>query len=184
MPRVVVPRTAKQAFVSLFSSVPPLLAVDAVRRATARAVGTERVGPGGGGTRPARRLLRQRIPAPAARTSPNLVGLQVGTGVGVALGLRFARRHPIGWGLAAAEALGWLVYTRWYSWSGREPSSALAIGATLPGDLPFIEHGHGPIAAAELRGQPTVLLFDRGTGAHSAWHRSARSPLGGATSRP
>ena len=86
----------------------------------------------------------------------------MGTGVGVALGLRFARRHPIGWALAAAEALGWLAYTRWYSWFGREPSAALAIGATLPGDLRFTEHGQGPIAAADLRGQPTVWLFYRG----------------------
>jgi peroxiredoxin len=131
MPRVVVPRTAKQAFISLFSSVPPLLAVDAVRRAI-RARRGDRVGwvlaaavhalPGA--------YFANGFLRPAARTSPNLVGLQVGTGVGVALGLRFA--------------------------------AALAIGAMLPGDLRFTEHGHGPIAAADLRGQPTVWLFYRG----------------------
>lgn len=32
MPRIVVPRSAKRVFVSLFSAVPPLLAVDAARR--------------------------------------------------------------------------------------------------------------------------------------------------------
>jgi peroxiredoxin len=163
VPRVVVPRTAKQAFISLFSSIPPLLAVDALRRAI-RARRGDRAGwalmaavhalPGA--------YFANGFLRPAARTSPNLIGLQVATGVGVALGLRFARRHPIGWGLAGAESLGWLVYTRWYSWFGREPSSALAVGRTLPDDLPFVEHGRGPITAAELRGRPTVLLFYRG----------------------
>lgn len=163
MPRVVVPRTAKQAFVSLFSSVPPLLALDAVRRAI-RARRGDRAGwalaaavhtlPGA--------YFASGFLRPTARTSPNLVGLQVGTGVGVVLGLRFARRHPIGWALVAAEALGWLAYTRWYSWFGREPSAALAIGATLPDDLRFTEHGRGLITAASLRGRPTVWLFYRG----------------------
>lgn len=163
MLRIVVPRTAKQAFISLFSSVPPLLAFDALRRAT-RARRGDRMG----------WLLAAAVHAlpgayfasgflrPAARTSPNLAGLQVATGVGVALGLPFARRHPIAWALAAAEALGWLAYTRWYSWFDREQSAALTVGATLPGDLRFTEHGRGPIAAADLRGQPTVWLFYRG----------------------
>jgi len=162
-PRVVVPRTAKQAFVSLFASIPPLLAVDAGRRAIRGRRG-DRAGwalmatvhalPGA--------YFASGFLRPAARTSPNLVGLQVAGGVGVALGLRFARRHPIGWALAGAEALGWLAYTRWYSWFGREPSPALVIGERLPDDLPFIEHGRGPIVAADLRGRPTVLLFYRG----------------------
>jgi peroxiredoxin len=163
MPRVVVPRTAKQAFISLFSSIPPLLAVDAVRRAI-RARRGDRAGwalAAAVHTLPgvyfASGFLR-----PATRTSPNLVGLQVGTGIGVALGLRFARRHPIGWALAAAEVAGWLAYTRWYSWFGREPSAALAVEAMLPDDLRFTEHGRGPITAANLRGRPTVWLFYRG----------------------
>lgn len=163
MPRVVVPRTAKQAFISLFSSVPPLLALDAVRRAI-RARRGDRKGwvlaaavhalPGA--------YFVNGFLRPAARTSPNLVGLQVGSGVGVALGLPFARRHPIGWALTAAESIGWLAYTRWYSWFGREPSAALTIGATLPDDLRFTEHGRGLIAASSLRGRPTVWLFYRG----------------------
>jgi peroxiredoxin len=162
MPRVVAPRTAKQLFVSLFASIPPLLAADAARRAIR-----------GRGDRAGWALMAavHAIPGayfangflrPAARTSPNLVGLQAVTGAGILLGMGFARRHPIGWVLAAAEALGWLTYTRWYSWFGREPSSALAIGKALPDDLPFFEHGRGPITAAALRGRPTVLMFYRG----------------------
>lgn len=163
MPRVVVPRSAKQAFVSLFSALPPLLAADAVRRAV-----RARRGDRGGW------LLMAGIHAlpgayfadgflrPRARISPNLVGLQVATAVGLVLGLRFARRHPLAWGIAAGESLGWLAYTRWYSWFGRKPSPALSIGATLPGDLPFVEHGRGALTSADLRGKPTVLLFYRG----------------------
>jgi hypothetical protein len=75
MPRVVVPRTAKQAFISLFSSVPSLLAVDAVRRAI-RARRGDRVGwvlaaavhalPGA--------YFANGFLRPAARTSPNAPG--------------------------------------------------------------------------------------------------------------
>ncbi len=163
MPRVVPPRTARQAFVSLFASVPPLLALDALRRA-ARGPRGDRAGwaliatvhalPG---AYFARGFLR-----PAARTSPDLVGLRAASAVGVGLGLRFGRRHPIGWALAAAESLAWLAYTRWYSWFGREPSAALAVGAKLPDELSFLEHGRGLVTASQLRGRPTVLLFYRG----------------------
>lgn len=163
MPRVVLPHGAKQTFVSLFSTVPPLLAVDAARRAT-RAPRRERAGwaliaavhalPG---VYFATGFLR-----PAARTSPNLVGLQVATALGALAAARFSRRHPVAAALAGAELAAWLAYTRWYSRFGREPSLALAVGATLPTDLPFVEHDRGPITAAELRGRPTVLLFYRG----------------------
>lgn len=163
MSRVVLPHTAKQAFISLFSSVPPLLAIDAARRAIHAPRG-ERVGwvliagvhalPGA--------YFANGFLRPSARTSPSLVGLQATTAVGVALGLRFGRRHPIGWGLASAEILGWLAYIHWYSRFGREPSPALAVGATLPGDLRLVEHDRGPITLAELRDRPTVLLFYRG----------------------
>lgn len=163
MPRIVLPRTAKQAFISLFSSVPPLLAGDAARRAIHAPRG-ERAGwaliagvhalPG---VYFANGFLR-----PAARTSPNLVGLQLATAVGVIAAWRFSRRHPAAAALAGGEIVAWLAYTRWYSRFGREPSSALAVGTVLPGDLPFVEHECGPITAAELRGRPTVLLFYRG----------------------
>ena len=64
--------------------------------------------------------------------------------------------------LASGEIVCWFAYTRWYSRFGREPSPALTVGELLPYDLPFVEHGRGPIVAAELRGRPTVLLFYRG----------------------
>jgi peroxiredoxin len=99
---------------------------------------------------------------PTARTSPDLVGLQAATAIGAAATWRFARRHPVAATLAGAEVVGWLAYTRWYSRFGRASPPALAIGATLPDDLPFVEHHRGPIVAAELRGRPTVLLFYRG----------------------
>jgi peroxiredoxin len=163
MPRVVVPRSTKQVFISLFSALPPLLAADAVRRG-AKARRGDRAGwflvagvhalPGA--------YFADGFLRPRARISPDLVGLQAATAVGLILGLRFARRHPVAWGVAAAEPLGWLAYTRWYSRFGRTPSAALAIGATLPGDLRFVEYGHGPVTAADLRGRPTVLLFYRG----------------------
>ncbi|MGB2711231.1 MAG: redoxin domain-containing protein [Conexibacter sp.] len=163
MLRIVVPRSAKQVFISAFSAVSPLLAIDAVRRGI-RSPRGDRAGwalmagihvlPG---TYFADGFLR-----PRARMSPDLVGLQAATGVGLALGLRFARRHPVAWGLAGAEALGWLAYTRWYSWFGRTPSPALSIGEMLPHDLPFVEHDRGPVTWADLCGRPTVLLFYRG----------------------
>ena len=161
--RVVVPRSAKQIFISAFSSVPPVLAADAARQG-ARAPRGDRAGwflmaaihalPGA--------YFAAGFLRPRARMSPNLVGLQAATAVGLALSLRFAARHPVAWGLAVAEAFGWLAYTRWYSWFGREPSAALAIGATLPPDLAFVEHGREPVTSADLRGRPTVLLFYRG----------------------
>lgn len=163
MPRVVLPRSAKQTFVSLFSSVPSLLAIDAARRAV-RAPRGDRAGwaalagvhalPGA--------YFANGFLRPAARTSPNLVGLQIATVIGVAASWRFARRHPVAATLAGGESLAWLAYTRWYSRFGRERSRALAVGVKLPSDLPFVEHGRGPIVAAELRGRPTVFLFYRG----------------------
>jgi peroxiredoxin len=163
MPRVVLPRTAKQAFVSLFASVPPLLAVDAARRAI-RAPRGDRAGwalAAGVHALPGAYFAIGFL-RPRARTSPNLVGLQLVTAIGVAAGGRFARRHPLAWALATAELPGWLAYARWYSRFGREPSPALSVGATLPDDLRFVEHDRGPITAAQLRGKPTALLFYRG----------------------
>jgi peroxiredoxin len=163
MPRVVIPRTAKQAFVSLFSSLPPLIAVGAARRA-ARAPRGERRGwalvagvhalPGA--------YFASGFLLPKARTSPNLVGWQALGAAGVLASLRFGRRHPLAWALAAAEVPAWLAYARWYSRFGREAAPALAVGAELPADLPFVEHERGPVTAAELRGRPTVFLFYRG----------------------
>jgi peroxiredoxin len=66
-------------------------------------------------------------------------------------------RHP-----GPGEIFAWHAYARWYSWFDRTPSSTLSVGLTLPDDLPSVEHGRGPIAASELRGRPTVLLFYRG----------------------
>ena len=163
MPRIVPPRAAKQSFVSLFSTVPPLLAADAARRAL-RAPRGERTGwalaaavhalPG---IYFANGFLR-----PKARTNPDLVGLQLLTAAGALAAWRFSRRHRAAAALAGAEVLAWLAYVRWYSRFGREPSGALTVGATLPEDVRFVEHGRGPITAADLRGRPTVLLFFRG----------------------
>ena len=99
MPHIVAPRSAKQAFVSAFGAVPPLLAADAARRG-ANAPRGERAGwflmaavhalPGA--------YFADGFLRPRARTSPNLVGLHVATAVGLALGLRFAARHPAAWG--------------------------------------------------------------------------------------
>jgi peroxiredoxin len=163
MLRIVLPRTAKQAFISLFSSVPPLLAADAARRAVRAPRGDRAVWVLAAGVHAlpgayfANGFLR-----PAARTSPNLVSLQAATAIGVVATWRFARRHPVAALLASGELAGWLAYTRWYSRFGREPSEGLAVGAALPGGLPFVEQGRGPITAEELRGRPTVLLFYRG----------------------
>jgi peroxiredoxin len=163
MPPIVLPHTAKQAFISLFSSIPPLLAADAFRRAV-RAPRGDRAGwaliagvhalPGA--------YFASGFLRPAARTSPDLIGLQAATAIGVVATRRFARRHPAAALLASAEVAGWLAYTRWYSRFGRTASPALTVGETLPDDLAFVEHGRGPIAAAELRGRPTVFLFYRG----------------------
>lgn len=163
MPRVVLPRTAKQAFVSLFSSLPPLLAVDAARRAI-RARRDERAGwalvaavhalPGA--------YFAKGFARPAARNNPNLPVLQAASAVGVLANWRFARRHPLAVAGAGGESIAWLAYTRWYSRFGREAAPALAVGRALPGDLSFVEHGRGSITAAELWGRPTVFLFYRG----------------------
>jgi len=163
MPRVVVPRSAKQAFVSLFSTLPALLAAGAIRRGIGAGRG-DRAGwflvaaihalPGA--------YFADGFLRPRARIGPDLVGLQAAIAAGLVIGLRFARRHPLAWGLAAAESLGWLAYTRWYSRFGRTPSGALTVGAMLPGDLRFVEHGRGHLTSADLRGKPTVLLFYRG----------------------
>ena len=163
MPRIVLPRSAKQAFVSMFSVVPALLAADAARRAVRARRGDRAVWALAAGVHIipgayfASGFLR-----PAARTSPELAGLRAATGVGVAAILRFGRRHPVAAALAVGEIFAWRAYTRWYSRFDRTPSSALSVGLTLPDDLPFVEHGRGPIAASELRGRPTVLLFYRG----------------------
>jgi hypothetical protein len=120
MPRVVLPRTAKQTFVSLFSSVPPLLAVDAARRAI-RAPRGDRAG---------RALIAgvHALPGvyfangflrPAARTGPNLVSLQIATAIGVVATSRLSRRHPVAAALAGGEVISWLAYTRWYSRFGQ-----------------------------------------------------------------
>ena len=129
MPRIVVPRSAKQGFISAFAALPPLLAVDAARRGI-RGPRRDRAGwalmtaihtlPGA--------YFANGFLRPKARMSADLVGLQAATAAGLALGLRFARRHPRAWGLAAIEALGWLAYIRWYSWFGRQPSQALWVG--------------------------------------------------------
>jgi peroxiredoxin len=163
MPRIVLPRAGKQAFISLFFLIPSVLAADAARRAI-RAPRRDRVRwalvagvhalPGA--------YFANGFLRPAARTSPNLAGLQAATAIGAAATWRSARRHPVAAALASGEIVGWLAYTRWYSRFDREPSQALAVGTTLPGDLPFVEHDRGPITATELRGQPTVLLFYRG----------------------
>lgn len=110
MQRVVLPRTAKQAFVSLFASVPPLLAVDAARRAI-RAPRGKRAGwalaagvhalPGA--------LFATAFLRPVARTGPNPIGLQVATAIGVAANRRFARRHPVAATLAGGEIAAWLA---------------------------------------------------------------------------
>lgn len=123
MPRIVLPRTAKQAFISLFSSIPPLLAMDAARRAI-RAPRGDRASwaliaavhalPGA--------YFANGFLRPAARTTPNLVGLQTATAIGVAATWRFARRHPVAAVLASGEIVCWFAYTRWYSRFGREPS--------------------------------------------------------------
>jgi peroxiredoxin len=163
MPRILLPRTAKQAFISLFSSIPPLLAADAARRAI-RAPRGDRMGWGliaGVHALPGAYFANGFL-RPAARTSPNLAGWQAATAIGAAATWRFSRRHPVAAALTCCEALAWLAYTRWYSRFGREPSPALAIGATLPDDLSFVEHGRGQITTADLRGRPTVLLFYRG----------------------
>lgn len=163
MPRIVPPRAAKQTFVSLFSSIPPLLAADAARRAL-RAPRGERLGwaliaavhalPG--------LYFANGFLRPAARTSPNLAGLQLASAAGVAAAWRFSRRRRAAVALAGGEIVAWLAYTRWYSRFGRTRSPALATGEILPADLTFVEHGRGPVTAAELRGRPTVLLFYRG----------------------
>jgi peroxiredoxin len=163
MPRIVLPRSAKQAFVSLFSFVPALLAADAARRAVRARRGDRAVWVLAAGVHalPGAYFVSGFL-RPAARTSPGLVGLRAATAVGVAAILRFGRRHPVAAALAIGEIFAWRAYTRWYSWFDRTPSSALSVGAALPDDLPFFEHGRGPIIAAELRGRPTVLLFFRG----------------------
>lgn len=163
MPSVVIPRTAKQAFVSLFSSLPPLLAADALRRAR-RAPRGERRGwaliagvhalPGP--------YFAAGFLLPRARTDPNLIGWQAAGAAGVLASLRFGRRHRLAWALAAAEVPAWLAYTHWYSRFGREPAAALTVGAEFPADLAFVEHERGPVTAGELRGRPTVFLFYRG----------------------
>lgn len=163
MSRIVLPRTAKQAFISLFSSIPALLAADAARRALRARRGARAVWVLAAGVHSIPGIyFASGFLRPAARTSPELIGLRAATGVGVVAILRFGRRHPVAAALAIGEIFAWHAYTRWYSWFDRTPSSALSVGLALPDDLPFVEHGRGPITASELRGRPTVLLFYRG----------------------
>jgi len=162
MPQIVLPRTAKQAFISLFASVPPVLALDAARRAI-HAPRRDRAGwalVAGVHALPAA-FFATAFLRPAARTSPNLISLQAATAIGALAAWRFSPRHRAAAALAGGETLAWLAYTRWYSRFGRQQASALATGATLPEDLPFVEHDRGAITAAELHGRPTVLIFYR-----------------------
>ena len=163
MPRIVAPRGAKQTFVSLFATIPGALALDAARRALRSRDGERSAWLSAAATHamPAAFFARGFL-RPVARTSPNVPALQAATAVGAALTVRHARRHPAAAVLAAAEVLGWIAYTRWYSRFGRAPSEALAVGMTLPADLPFHEHGRGPILSEQLRGRPTLLIFYRG----------------------
>ena len=184
MARVVVPRSAKQ--VSLFS---------VLRRAPAACDRCSAAGhpiPPGGSSRmdshgrdscPAGRLLREWLPAAEGANEPGSRQPPGGDRRGACRGPSVARRHPVAWSLAGAEALGWLAYTRWYSWFGRTPSPALAIGQMLPADLPFVEHDRGPVTWADLRGKAECCCSIAAIGARCAWRKSATSPRAGGRSR-
>lgn len=113
MPRVVVPRSAKQAFVSAFGAVPPLLAADAARRG-AKAPRGERAGwflmagvhalPGAyfadGFLRPRARMTESRRPSGCDGRGAR-AGAEVRRAASRCLGarrrggLRLARLHPL-----------------------------------------------------------------------------------------
>ncbi|MBA2765279.1 MAG: peroxiredoxin family protein [Thermoleophilaceae bacterium] len=163
MPRVPLPRTPKQAFISLFAAASPLLAADALRRALRSPRGSRAAWLVAAWVHAVPSAFFARVfLTSVARTSPDLLGLQAATVAGAALLLPRARSHPAAAALATGEALATVAYARWYSRLDRDPSPALELGTILPADLPFSEHGRGPITANDLLGRPTVLMFYRG----------------------
>lgn len=97
-----------------------------------------------------------------ARTSTGLPVMGAAVGVGSALAVAGHRRA--GWRPAALSmvgAAGYLAYTRWYSWFGRERSPALEVGRTLP-NVPLTTTDGKATSTAELVESPTVFVFYRG----------------------
>lgn len=105
-------------------------------------------------------LFRQQ-----ARTSADLPWLRALSLVGGGLCAFGSFSNPA----AAPMAIGWALggvagvfgYVRWYSRFGRRPSAALTIGRELP-EFELLRADGQRVRSAELRGQPTVMLFFRG----------------------
>jgi peroxiredoxin len=103
-------------------------------------------------------LLFAMISMKLSRTLNAAPALVVG-----AAGVALALTEDFGSVIVAALAFALLlVYVFWYSNNGREPSSALALGSTLP-ELSFTDLDGAPVSSSSWRGTATVLLFYRGT---------------------
>lgn len=102
---------------------------------------------------------------PLARTRAELTWLRalslVGGGLCAygSLGNAAAAPAAIGWALGGV--LGVFAYVRWYSRFGRQASAALAVGRELP-EIELLRADGQAVRTADLRGQPTVMLFFRG----------------------
>lgn len=105
-------------------------------------------------------LFRQQ-----ARTSADLPWLRVLSLVGGALcaygSVRDADVAPMAIWWALGGVAGVFGYVRWYSRFGRQASAALIVGRELP-EFELLGADGTAVRSADLRGQPTVLLFFRG----------------------
>ena len=99
------------------------------------------------------------------RTSAALTPYTVISFIGVALGFWSLRQAEadaaMALVLAVAGLVGFLIYLRWYSYFGREPSAALTIGQALP-EFELEDADGNTVASSGFRGKPALYLFYRG----------------------
>jgi peroxiredoxin len=100
-----------------------------------------------------------------ARTSAALTPYTVVGFIGLALGFwslgQGEADAALAFGLAAAGLAGFLIYLRWYSYFGREPSAALTVGQTLP-EFDLEDGEGGSVSSKSFQGKPALYLFYRG----------------------
>ena len=99
-----------------------------------------------------------------ARTSAKfpLLNLLAWCGVGLSAYATFAAAGPLlALWLTLAGALGFAVYSLWYSRLGRTPSNTVRVGQPFPA-LTFQDVKGAPYRTNQLKGSPAILFFYRG----------------------
>lgn len=100
------------------------------------------------------------------RTRRHPVEFSVIAGLGLAMCMAMAWRHGEAAGLvhagAAASVFGWLIYLRWYAPLPAPAGIVAKRGASLP-DFQLHRLDGATVRSGDLRGQPHVLVFIRGS---------------------